>query len=377
MRTVFTLLIGSILVILAVKLSAAEEDRRTAQVERGKEAAATMIGRLGKYPFPYDPQLLDKLYEGRLDEVAMDKLDLVAVLKAFEGAGVAVEGTSEEKVNIARYFSDGVVALQASTLPVHPNYLATGAIIDATGGSEGEWAKATWQNLMRLILQRAQGGGAASQPRDDWLLMKSLVVSVNDSDVPKPKQPPSDSERQAIDKQIQELAAKGAKVVLADYGDPADRSNYHYVHLAFWYGEIPVLRRDLLAVSAAHPLAELGNIALTEAPQTLGEAKRKHAEALAAEKIQVQVTPEIDNPSYLGWKDFAPGASATYATNNWKEFGIAKQPQGGGAPEAHTLRAIDGEKALITLGDKSETFSAKIRDDLYAAGKEAAGGRRG
>ena len=137
-----------------------------------------------------------------------------------------------------------------------------------------------------------------------WPLKMRLVVPVDDSDFKKPMQGLSETERAAVEKQIKELAAKGAKVYLADYGDPNARSNYKDVHLVFWYGDVPILRRDLLAVSEAHPLANLGNMAVTEVPQTLGEANRKHAEALAIADKKVEATPHVDNPRYLGWKGF-------------------------------------------------------------------------
>src|SRR5207245_2023330 len=57
------------------------------QIEKGKAAAAAMMANLPNYPFPHDPELLDKLYEGRLEEIGPDRLDLIAVAKAFQRAG--------------------------------------------------------------------------------------------------------------------------------------------------------------------------------------------------------------------------------------------------------------------------------------------------
>ena len=157
--------------------------------------------------------------------------------------------------------------------------------------------KTTSANLMRVLRDRTEGkfsSNTGDTGKAAWPLKMRLVVTVDDSDFKKPMQNLNDTERAAVEKQIKELAAKGAKVYLADYGDPYARSNYNDVHLAFWYGDVPILRRDLLAVSKAHPLANLGNIAVTDVPQTLGEANRKHAEALALADKKVKATPDVE-----------------------------------------------------------------------------------
>jgi uncharacterized repeat protein (TIGR03803 family) len=317
---------------------------------------------------PHDPELLDKLYAGRFQEIGYDKMDLVAVSKGFQDANFRLKDNSglnvgaEQFQQVSRYFSDLLVAVETMiSWPAQPNYLKTLATIEKTGGVDGEWAQTTYKNFVRLVLQRASGEMPATAD-NEWRLMKRLIVKVSDSEMPKPKQQPDENERAAVDKQMQELTAKGALVILADYGDPSDKSTFNHVHLAFWYRDVPILRRELLTVSKAHPLAELGNVAVTEVPGTLGEARRKLAESLAAQEKRVEVTPDIDNPRYVAWKGFAPAATATYARNSWKQQGERKQPAGDGATEVRTLQSIDGANAVIKIDDKLQTFAAKIPD---------------
>jgi len=327
------------------------------QIEKGKASAAAMMGNLPKYPFPYDPELLDKLYKGRLDEIGPNRLDLIAVAKAFQRAGA---------IEIGRELISGIIVDGLTTVQMHPNYWMTAGILDATGGLDGEWARTTSANLLRVLRDRSEGkfsSNTGDAAKSAWPLKMRLVVPVDDSDFRKPMQGLSETERAAVEKQIKELAAKGAKVYLADYGDPNARSNYKDVHLVFWYGDVPILRRDLLAVSKAHPLANLGNLAVTEVPQTLGEANRKHAEALAAEYKKVEATTNIDNSRYIGWKGFAPGANATYAKNTRREEGGRKQPAGNGSTEVRTLQSIDDSNAVVKIDDKVQTFAAKVRDN--------------
>ena len=332
-------------------------DLLRSQIEKGKASAAAMMGNLPKYPFPYDPELLDKLYEGRLEEIGPNRLDLVAVAKAFQRAGA---------IELGRELISGITVDGLTTVQMHPNYWMTAGILDATGGLEGNWGKTTSANLMRVLRDRTEGkfsSNTGDTGKAAWPLKMRLVVTVDDSDFKKPMQNLNDTERAAVEKQIKELAAKGAKVYLADYGDPYARSNYNDVHLAFWYGDVPILRRDLLAVSEAHPLANLGNIAVTDVPQTLGEANRKHAEALALADKKVEATPGVDNPRYLGWKGFAPGASAIYTKNTWQARGGQKQPSGSGSTEVRTLQSIDSANARVDIDGKVQTFAAKVRDE--------------
>ena len=327
---------------------------------------------------PHDPQLLDKLYQNRLQEIGQDKMDLVAVLKGFQDAHFQLKDNSDLKISpeqfrqISRYFSDLQMAVELLiSQRAQPNYLKTLATIDQTGGVDGQWAQTTYKNFIRLLLQRASGEMPATPP-NEWRLMKRLIVKASDPEVSKSKPPVDGRDQAVVEKQIRELDEKDAQVILADYGDPSDKSTIHQVHLAFWYRDVPILRRDLLAVSRAHPLAELGNIAVTEVPQTLGEAQLKHAEAMAAEKKKVEVTPEIDNPRYLAWKGFSPAASATYAKNSWKQQGNQKQPLGDGSTEIRGLQSIDNTKALVKVGDKVQTIPAKTADTRDPEERKAA-----
>jgi uncharacterized repeat protein (TIGR03803 family) len=172
-----------------------------------------------------------------------------------------------------------------------------------------------------------------------------------------------------VEKQVEELKAKGAQLIWAEYADPSDSSSFHHVRLLFWYRDVPILRRDLLAVSKSHPLAEIGNLALTDAPPILKEARVKHAEAMALEEKRSEITPEIDNPDYIGWKGFAPNASATYVRNTWQQREYAKHPTMSGT-EIRTLQSIDDTTATVKVSEQSETstrarvtpFKAKIPD---------------
>lgn len=327
------------------------------RIEQGKATAAATMASLPKYPFPHDPELLDKLYEGRLEEIGPNRLDLVAVAKAFQRAGA---------IELGRELISGITVDGLTTVQMHPNYWMTAGILDATGGLEGNWARTTSANLMQVLRDRTEGkfsSNTGDTGKAAWPLKMRLVVPVDDSDFKKPMQGLSETERAAVEKQIKELAAKGAKVYLADYGDPNARSNYKDVHLVFWYGDVPILRRDLLAVSEAHPLANLGNMAVTEVPQTLGEANRKHAEALAIADKKLEATPHVDNPRYLGWKGFRVGASATYAKNTWQARGGQKQSSGSGSTEVRTLQSIDNANARVDIDGKVQTFAAKVRDN--------------
>jgi hypothetical protein len=106
-----------------------------------------------------------------------------------------------------------------------------------------------------------------------------------------------------VNKQLDELAAKGVKIIVCTYempertsaqdfvaalGDPKlrdPRIRYQSVMYAFWFGSVPVLRSDLLKISVAHPLAALGNIAVTEVeqiPDGVERAAELHRDSLAA-----------------------------------------------------------------------------------------------
>ena len=324
---------------------------------------------------PHDPQLLDKLYAGRFDEIGQDKMDLVAVWKGFQDSKVSLNDRSgiqfgpEQMGQMQRYFSDAVMAVEMLiSRRVQPNYLKTVTSIQANGGGDSEWAQTTLKNLFRLILQRASGQMPATAEKD-WPLMRRSLLNVSDPEILQMAQALTANERAAVEKQMKELGEKGAQVILSEYSDPSEKSSYHRQRLLFWYRDVPVLRRDLLAISNSHPLAELGNLAVTEVPPVLAEAKEKHAEAMAAEGKRVEITPDIDNPEYVGWKGLAPRASATYARNSWIQSGQSKEPTQNGT-ELRILQSISDANAVVKINEQlgqsvkkeTRTFEAKIPD---------------
>jgi hypothetical protein len=115
---------------------------------------------------PHDPELLEKLHAGQLDKVGPDKLDLLAVFRGFVDAGLVLQDKYKSDLgpgfkdyaDVFSYFNDPAVAMKAALLlRIHPNYLATAAHIDATGGVNGDWAQTTCRNVLRLILSRSKG----------------------------------------------------------------------------------------------------------------------------------------------------------------------------------------------------------------------------
>jgi len=119
---------------------------------------------------------------------------------------------------------------------------------------------------------------------DDLLqttLYRKAVSGLNLSKLPSLSAIENDQIRAQAGKQINDLKAKGYQMIECVYG-PADRGGTGFRTFVFWHEVVPVTRREVLTISKDNPLWLLGNVALSECPDTHEIARRVHKRTIGA-----------------------------------------------------------------------------------------------
>ncbi|HET8697979.1 MAG TPA: hypothetical protein VFO94_10860, partial [Gammaproteobacteria bacterium] len=124
-------------------------------------------------------------------------------------------------------------------------------------------------------------------------LMKQNVVAMRaadwraavERDVDLPAQP-------AVTAQLTQLEARGASYLDCVYG-PQNPDSTGSTQVDFWNKDVAIAGGDLQKLSRKHPLAKLGDVALTECPANLPEAQAKLGESrrVAQSKIDPSSLP--------------------------------------------------------------------------------------
>jgi hypothetical protein len=129
-----------------------------------------------------------------------------------------------------------------------------------------------------------------------------------------------------------------------------------YQKLVSTYGEREVL-------SAGQKMATRTGNAMWAYANPVLDSEWRMLSGVMAGTVQVARPPDaaseplVDNPQYLVWKGFAPGAKATYVSGSWRFYGAqrARVQDGGTSVRAtYLLQSIDEREALVWL---TETVS--------------------
>lgn len=285
----------------------------------------------GAQDFTPDSDLIHKLESGDVMHVHDDnggRMDLLAAMMAASHA--KCESLSPGFARIATYVaylgSDSVTGKYPS-----PEFTAMGlmsAIIsNDTTRTEGQESNydAPWMveaNGAAMLLISARGCG---DPRFQTIvrnlfktldhhiawheqklgsrapLMKQSVLPLRvtgwrtaiEQDVELPAQP-------RVDAQFADLEARGATYLDCVYG-PLNPDSTGATSLKFWNKEALTPGGDFLKVSRKHPLAELGDLALTSCPPNLadGQQKRNESRNLALSKVDPAALAPFPAPLQL------------------------------------------------------------------------------
>ena len=121
------------------------------------------------------------------------------------------------------------------------------------------------------------------------------------------------------EKQFADLEARGATYLDCVYG-PLNPDSTGTTSLNFWNRDVPAPGGDFLKVSRKHPLADLGDLALTSCPANLADARQKGNESrqLAMSNVDPATLPPLPAPLQLMMGQFYQ--NYVYVKQSWLSY---------------------------------------------------------